>query len=151
LKEFRSQIDIDAPAAAVWRALTDFSTYPDWNPFVVSADGSPVAGARIRINVRLAGLPEIPLPCKVLVADPERELRWAGSLLVPGLFSAEHYFLIEPLDGNRVRLLHGELFTGLLVGAMARMLDARARPCYELLNVALKERVESQVASGKVA
>ncbi len=31
----------------------------------------------------------------VLVAEPGRELRWLGRLLVPGLFDGEHRFTIE--------------------------------------------------------
>ena len=45
---------------------------------------------------------------RVLNAEPERELRWLGHLLVPGLFDGEHSFTIEPLQENRVR---GQAYT----------------------------------------
>ena len=34
MKELRSQIEIEAPADRVWQVLTDFATYPEWNPFI---------------------------------------------------------------------------------------------------------------------
>ena len=33
----------------------------------------------------------------VLEADPGRQLRWLGQLLLPGLFDGDHSFTIEPL------------------------------------------------------
>jgi len=34
----------------------------------------------------------------ILKAEPNRELRWLGHLLVPGLFDGEHIFTIETWD-----------------------------------------------------
>ena len=42
-----TEIDIDAPPDIVWAVLTDLERYPDWNPFVVSAEGRTVVGERL--------------------------------------------------------------------------------------------------------
>jgi uncharacterized membrane protein len=34
MKEIHTEIEINAPAEKVWRVLTDFAAYPEWNPFV---------------------------------------------------------------------------------------------------------------------
>jgi hypothetical protein len=62
----------------------------------------------------------------VLRVSPDCELRWLSTLLIPGLFNGEHYFLLEPTVTDATRLTHGEKFSGLLVGRFARrgMLDA---------------------------
>jgi hypothetical protein len=39
--EIRTEIDIEASPPRVWRALTDFKTFPDWNPFVLAVEGEP--------------------------------------------------------------------------------------------------------------
>lgn len=39
----------------------------------------------------------------VLVAEPDRELRWRGRLLVPGLLDGEHAFVVEPRGDGGVR------------------------------------------------
>ncbi len=33
MKEIHTEIEINAPAGKVWRVLTDFPSYPEWNPF----------------------------------------------------------------------------------------------------------------------
>ncbi len=70
-----------------------------------------------------------------------REFRWKGHVLIPGLFDAEHYFIIEPYNENRVRFVQGEKFHGLLVPLFRGIID-KAKRGFEEMNQALKERVE---------
>ena len=78
----------------------------------------------------------------VLKAEPNRELRWIGRLLIPGLFDGEHIFNIEPLGTNRVRFVQREIFTGLLVPLFAKGLDTDTQRGFEEMNQALKVRAE---------
>ena len=75
----------------------------------------------------------------VLRAEPERELRWLGRLLLPRIFDGEHYFVIEDHEGG-TRLVHGERFHGVLLW----FIDANQfRADFERMNAALKARVEA--------
>jgi hypothetical protein len=78
----------------------------------------------------------------VLVAEPSRELRRLGRVLLPGIFDGEHAFVIEPRSGG-CQLRHEETFRGLLVPAFGAMLGDTA-PSFAKLNVALKQRVEAR-------
>ena len=79
----------------------------------------------------------------VLVAEPNRELRWLGHLWLPGLFDGEHSISIEPLAEKRVRFLRRERFRGLLLPLLSKMLDGDTRRGFEEMNRALKLRAES--------
>jgi hypothetical protein len=85
----------------------------------------------------------ITLQPTVLDAEPGRELRWLGRLVVPGVFDGEHRFVLEPLDGGRTRLVQEERFTGLLVPLFARSLDRHTLAGFQAMNQALKTRAES--------
>ena len=50
--------------------------------------------------------------------ETNRELRWLGRLLLPGVFDGEHSLRIEPLDGARSRFVQSERFSGLLAGLL---------------------------------
>ena len=78
----------------------------------------------------------------VLSAEPNRQLRWLGHLLVPGLFDDEHTLATEPLDENRVRFVQHEVFKGVLVPLVARSLANTLRG-FEEMNRALKEQAEA--------
>jgi hypothetical protein len=143
MKEIHTEIEINAPAEKVWRVLTDFAAYPEWNPFVRRADGEVSVGARLVVTIQPSGAKGMSFRPTVLVADPNRELRWYGQLWFPGLFEGEHSFSIEPLGDQRVRFVHRERFTGILVPLLTRMLDGGTRHGFELMNQALKLRAES--------
>lgn len=140
MPEIRTELEIGAPPKRVWDVLADFGRYPEWNPFLVRLTGSPVLGAKVVVHVKSGILP-VRFRTKVLVAEPERELRWRGNLLTDALIAGEHYFQIEPL-GDRSRFIHGERFTGALANVAWRIIEGDTRRGYEAMNSAFKARVE---------
>ena len=145
MKELRSEIEIQAPAERVWQLLTDFASFPQWNPFIRKASGSIQVGERLEVNIQPSGASGMTFRPTVLKAEPNRELRWLGHLLISGLFDGEHSFTIEPLGESRVRFTQREIFTGLLVPLFARGLDTDTRRGFEEMNQALKARAEQVV------
>jgi hypothetical protein len=143
MKDLHSEIEIDAPAERVWHLLTDFASYPQWNPFIRSIRGQPIRGEGLEVRIEPPGGRGMTFKPKVLNAEDNRELRWLGHLLVPGLFDGEHSFTIESLAKNRVRFVQREAFKGLLVPLFARSLETNTQRGFEEMNRALKERAEA--------
>jgi hypothetical protein len=144
MKNMQTEIQINAPVQKVWEALTDFSQYEQWNPFIHIA-GEACEGSRLTNQMFLEGQkPQIFRP-EVLVVKPHREFRWEGNLFVKGLFDGEHYFKLEKVADNKTRLIHGENFRGVLVGLIMRMIGNKTRKGFEQMNLALKNRVESRL------
>ena len=48
-----TEIDIDAPADRVWAILTDFASYPSWNPMIPRLSGQLSVGARLDFKLNL--------------------------------------------------------------------------------------------------
>lgn len=142
MKELRNEIEINASPERVWQLLTDFASFPEWNPFIRRASGEPIKGAQLEVYLQPSGAKGMTFRPKVLKAEPNRELRWLGHLLIPGLFDGEHIFTIELLEAGRVRFVQHEIFTGLLVPLLARSLDKETRRGFEEMNLALKLRAE---------
>ncbi len=148
MKELHTEIEIDAPAERVWELLTDFASYPQWNPFIRNISGLPAPGERLEVRLEPPGGQGMTFKPKVLNAEPNRQLRWLGSLLVPGLFDGEHSFTIQPLAENHVRFVQREAFKGVLVPVFARSLEANTKRGFEQMNRALKERAEGAPEQG---
>jgi hypothetical protein len=142
MKELHSEIEIAASPERVWDILTDFAAYPRWNPFIRSISGKLEVGERLEVRLEPPGGRGITLRPTVLSAEPNRQLRWLGHLLVPGLFDGEHTLATEPLDENRVRFVQHEVFKGVLVPLVARSLANTLRG-FEEMNEALKEQAEA--------
>ncbi len=141
--ELRTELEIDAPPARVWQALTDFSAYHEWNPFItrIAVKGELQRGAVLTITVSPPESSEATFRPEVLVCEEPRELRWRGKLWVKGLFDGEHYFLCQETPEGRTRFVQGENFKGLFVKMLGKQLTHVARG-FVYMNQALKSRVE---------
>ena len=142
MKELRTEIEIQASAERVWGLLTDFASFPQWNPFIRWAKGEARLGARLEIRIQPSGAGGITFKPTVIKLETMRELRWLGRLVMPGLFDGEHIFNIEPLGQQHVRFTQREIFRGLFVPLLARDLDTNTLRGFKEMNGALKARAE---------
>jgi hypothetical protein len=143
MKEIHTEIEINAPADKVWRVLTAFADFPEWNPFVRRVEGEVSVGARLDVYIQPSGGKGMSFRPTILVAEPNRELRWLGRLWLPGIFDGEHSFSIEPLGEVCVRFIQRERFKGLLLPILWKMVDGDIQRGFNEMNQALKVRAES--------
>ncbi|MEM1219606.1 MAG: SRPBCC domain-containing protein [Bacteroidota bacterium] len=145
MRHLETEITIDAPIQPVWKVLTDLEQYPKWNPFIQRSSGVLSVGERIKNEMHLPGQKPQTFRPKLLVVDHSKELRWLGSLGIPGLFDGEHYFRLEATGKQQTRLIHGEHFRGLLVGLIMRQIGEATKAGFVAMNEALKHRAEEQM------
>lgn len=142
MKTIETEIAIAAPAERVWAVLTDFTTYPDWNPFIRQIEGRPELGAQLSVLIVPPGANGMRFRPRVLAAEPGRELRWLGRVLLPGLFDGEHAFRIVPRSADAVLFQQSEIFRGVLTALMPAAAYENTRAGFAAMNQALKARAE---------
>ncbi|MEW6495039.1 MAG: SRPBCC domain-containing protein [Cyanobacteriota bacterium] len=142
MKELHSEIEIQASDERVWKLLTDFASFPKWNPFIRKVSGEVKQGERLKVHIKPSDGSGMRFQPIILKAEPNRELRWLGHFLSPGLFDGEHIFIIEPLGENRVRFVQQEIFKGKLVPLFTSQLDKDTKRGFEQMNQALKIQAE---------
>lgn len=138
-----TEILIQASPQRVWQVLTDFAAYPEWNPFIVSLQGTAEWGQRLRVKIRTGEGKEHVFKPVVLQATPPTRLRWLGRLGLPGLFDGEHDFELEP-RGEATLLHQRETFQGYLVPVLWRTVEPATRAGFEAMNRELKARAEAE-------
>ena len=80
MKSIRTDIAIDAPPETIWQILTDFSRYPEWNPFIPAAEGAAREGETITVRIDPPGGQGMTFPPRSGVSTPiENYDGWAGS------------------------------------------------------------------------
>lgn len=142
-----AEVLIHASPEATWAVLTDFDSYPEWNPFIRCIEGRPYVGERLRIELRQSpDAAPMRFSPRVLTSVPGCSLVWLGRLGLPGVLDGEHSFrLFAHRDGTRFQ--QGERFFGLLVPLLRDRLLATTLS-FEAMNAALKARVEATNDSG---
>ena len=161
MKEIYTEIEINASAGIVWSILADFDDFLRWNPFIRKISGKLQEGAQIEVcitppkNYRFFGQAKTNGFCKppnsngmkfrpkILVYDPERELRWLGNFWIPKLFDGEHSLVIKEISENKVLFIQKERFSGLFVPFLSGTLKD-TESGFEMMNHALKEEAENK-------
>lgn len=141
-KHISAQILIKATPQRVWSILTDFESYPQWNPFIRSVKGRVAPGCSIEVELQQPGSRIMKMRPEVLALDEPGMFRWIGHLLFPGLFDGEHSFGIRDNGDGSCTFVQSERFSGILVPLFKRMLDTRTMKGFSLMNEALKAQCE---------
>jgi hypothetical protein len=140
--QLRTEVEIEAPVAVVWKVLVDRATYHEWNPFITSFEGPLEEGGTISVVVSPPDSGDFRFRPRLLRFQPEKEIRWKGKVLADFLFAGEHYIQLLDLGHGRTKVCHGEDFAGMLLKLMGRQIEATARG-FVLMNHALKRRAEA--------
>ena len=144
MKKIETAIEINAPLEKVWSTLMNHKEYPNWNPFVKTITGSVIVGEKLATTIQLEGKKPMSFKPIVLVNETNQEFRWKGKMFVNGLFDGEHYFVLEKIDAEKTRFIHGEQFSGFLTGVILKMIQEGTIRGFKAMNTALKIRVESE-------
>jgi len=142
VKEVHSEIEINSYPETVWKILTDFARYDQWNPFINKIIGLPREGDKIDIYIETPSGKKRKYSPKVTKVEEGRELRWFGKSSLPGFLNAEHIFIIEELQPQRVRFIQREVFDGLLAGFFGKGMDSDVKQGFDDMNYALKKHAE---------
>ncbi len=142
MEELTSEIEIDAPPETVWRVLTDFDAYSEWNPIEIEMKGQPIVGTVLEHTSRLPGNRPMQFRPTLVEVEPERALAWEGRLFLPRLFDVRHRFALQRLSEGRTRLRQSELFWGVLIPFVGGTLR-KTQEAFDIANSAIKARAES--------
>jgi hypothetical protein len=145
LQRVTTSIVISAPPERVWSVLMEFAAYPSWNPFIRSLSGGTTPGSRLNVTIEPVGGKAMSFSPQVLVCERDKEFRWKGRVLLPGVFDGEHHFRLARRGDASTTFEHGEDFTGILVPFVMRgSMKAGTEAGFVAMNHALKARVEAR-------
>ena len=141
MMEIRTEIIINANVDKVWTILTDFDSYPNWNPFIKYFKGIPKEGNKIEVKMVPPNSSGMIFKPTILKFTPNKELRWLGHTFVSGLFDGEHIFeLISNNDGTTT-FIQREKFHGILVPLLKNSLN-NTKDGFDAMNKKIKEICE---------
>lgn len=138
-KEYHTEILLNASVDTVWETLTDFSTYPEWNPLVGWLRGDFRTNGQIHMFIKPLNRS---FKARLKTVQQHKEFTWIGAQLAPWVLSGEHYYRLETIGDGVTRLRHGEYFRGLGSALIRTSLLHRMEHAFIQHNLMLKERIE---------
>ncbi|MBD2203584.1 SRPBCC domain-containing protein [Calothrix sp. FACHB-1219] len=139
-----TSIIIDAPPDRVFKVLTDFGAYSQWNDLLLFHSGDPIVGSKLKLELRLPDGKGFVFEPTVITCEKNLCFAWLARTMMKGVFDGEHRFELTQLEGNRTQLRNIEYYSGMLSPLFQRSPMMRdADKGFEQMNEALKTRVES--------
>lgn len=139
-----TDIIINSTPEKIWAVLTDFTNYPNWNPFITSLTGNFEVGKKIMVRIEPPEAKVNTFKPTVTAYEPNKKLSWLGVFLMRGIFDGEHKFELTDNGNGTTTLVQSEHFIGILVPLFKKMLNNNTRRGFEAMNKKLKEQVEKQ-------
>ena len=142
MREIRTEIEIAAPPTKVWNILTDFDNWKNWNPIINQASGTASLGSELSMTMRGEDGKDGPkyMPIVTNFEDP-KFFRWRAKMMAGFIFTNDKVFELEE-TGAGTRLIHKELFSGMMVPMMWSKFDEGVPPMLKSMNDALKRKAE---------
>ena len=137
---------IAAPAEVVWRVLTDFERYGEWNPFVIEAHCALEVGSAMDMRVRV--LPFIVQGQRewVTKVEPGRGFCYGLPPSAGGALRSDRCHVITPEGPDRCRYVSRFAIEGWLSGVVRLMFGSRLRRGFTGMSAGVKARAEALAA-----
>ncbi|TFH41195.1 MAG: SRPBCC domain-containing protein [Chrysiogenales bacterium] len=150
MKRIGSEIEIDVPAARVWKIITDFDAYPRWNRFtprITLTNGKFREGAEFELDCAMT--PRRLLRNEretILAVEPEVFRFCMGTSRTrgrPGIRSFR-WQICEPIEGDRTRFVNHEEFRGPLAPLVRLIYGRRLKSAFDEYCRSLKKFSEDE-------
>ena len=148
---YRTEFEIDASDEQVWAVLTDFESYPDWNPSLPAISGELSEGSVVSLTLGIPGRPNLKVKATLQEVTPKTRITWHGNVGGDWFFAGDREFAIQKLAEKKVRFTHVEDTTGVLAPVFAMLMGAAQQRSHDALNESLRDRAEGIAAKAERA
>ena len=143
--EIKTKINIDCPPEKVWKILTDFEKYPEWNPMIKSIEGELRRRNRLKVRLEIKGMSKMTIKPRVATFHSGKSFSWLGHLLIIGLFDGHHIFELNQNQDGSTEFIHREQFSGVMIPLMKKILETKVAVAFEEMNRNLKSTCEDAI------
>ena len=142
-RNIEESIFIDAPVEQVWKKVTHFHEYPQWNPSIQSISGDCKKGSNIRIKCTSTSGRKWDLPVLITEVEKNTKLAWKGSAW--GI-SGEQSFLLEKVSCSQCKFTITEQFSGWYLFIVWRLMKPSLATSFTNHCIALKNTCEKNTS-----
>lgn len=145
--EVQDSLIINASKKKVFEALTQWNTYPEWNPYITKIEGDPKVGQEIKVFFSIGFGPALPLKCIVENLDAQKTvLSWEYQAVLPWVYTARHSFSIEEINSDQCQIVQIEKMQGLLGNRLQLIYHNILKRRFQAMHEALRAQVEQTAA-----
>jgi len=136
-------VEIDAPQDFVWSVLTDYPSYPEWNPYTVRVEATLAIGGRVGLHLPDPGNPGQTFENVewMSVIEAPHHLQYNTGTELPGIHAVRDQW-VEDLGDSRSSYRTTDVFTGEIAKLVFDLQGAWVTDGFNATAHALKARAE---------
>lgn len=108
---------INADPDTIWALLSDTSKWKDWNPTIISIDGTIAQGQKVKLVSTVN--PKRAFSLNVTSLTPPSEMVWSDGMPL-GLFKGERTYRLTPKSDGTTEFFMEEAYSGLMAPLITR-------------------------------
>jgi hypothetical protein len=137
------RVEVDAPASVTWEVVTDFASYPQWNPFTVRVDTSGEVGDEVLLHLPDPSKPGETFTTRehIRVKDAPHHLQYDTGDSIPQMLAIRDQW-VEDLGEGRSAYRTTDVFTGEIAQVVYDMQAEWVKAGFDATALALKDRAE---------
>lgn len=140
---YQTTFPVAASPDRVWEVISDFDSWPEWNPSVPSIKGDLKIGNVCAVKLVMPGRPSVNVKVTLTDVDPGRRFAWHGNIAHDRFFAGDRSLDIEPQADGTVLVTHTEEVTGAIFPVFKALIgEAAIQAHHDDLNAGLKQRAE---------
>lgn len=144
MKEYKIQIPINAPKEAVWKALTAFKNYPDWNSVLrLENNDSLKVGNKFNVTIKKAGDKQSNFMAIVTSKEANKSFAARQKIMGKWFFQATHHFMIEEIDKHHINFIQLWKLKGIVAALFKKQIFKELEE-FKVMNKELKAYAEKQ-------
>ena len=143
MQEIKTEIEISAPPEKVWEVLTNIDGWQNWSPIIKKSSGKVVLGSKLDITMegKEEGKDGPQYNPKITQVEDNKLIRWRAHMMAGFIFTNDKVLELEATP-NGTRLVHKELFSGLLAPIFCGQMEKGVPPMLNRMNQSLKDLLE---------
>jgi hypothetical protein len=137
-----TEIALQASPDAIWKILTDFGAYPEWNRILKAVRGQPAPDAPLEVDLKYHGQPEQKKSGVVTGYIAPKYFSWIWIHKLGAWFiSVEHVFRLKEKEDGRTIFFQEVYYTGLGLKFRRKDVEYYVRLSLDKINDDLKDRL----------
>jgi len=143
MREIKSEIIVNAPPEKVWNVLINVNGWQSWNPTVNACSGDAAIGSALDITMKNESGGDGPhYSPKITAMDRPNKFQWRATMGAGFVFTNDKVLELQVVPTG-TKVIHRELFSGLMVPLFGGKLEAGVPGILKAFNEGLKSKVES--------
>ena len=145
MKEYKIEIEINASKETVWKAITDFENYPNWNSVLAMKENdSLIIGKKFDVTINEPNGKHSKFKAIATSKEDYQSFSATATLIGKWFYEATHHFAINEIDKEHIIFIQKWELKGIIASMFCKQMFKELE-VFNQMNSDLQKLVENTI------